>query len=254
MNDTIVRDTFDRVLADEPPLTLALDPVVAAGRRVRLRRRIAFGGILGVAAFSAAGVVASVARTGGTTAVQAAPPMAPPRSAVTHLRVTQELTARQRAIVHAIESASPDGWTFELTADRWDDLGVEATADDGSGPGRLMVGISTGTQILHPCRDDDFRRGATCTERTLADGSVLSLRGLVSASYGRRYVDVALTHPDGSGVNAESANFTFTWPLPSTISSDAKDDLLHVSRANPTYTVEQLVDLVVAVDRAVRTA
>jgi hypothetical protein len=114
-----------------------------------------------------------------------------------------------------------------------------------------MIGVSTGTQLLHPCQDSEFKAGVTCTERTLADGSVLSVRGVVDHR-GIEYDDVALTHPDGSGVLAEAGNFTITWPLPRYITADGKKHLVHISRSAPIYTPEQLGELAVAVDRATR--
>jgi hypothetical protein len=76
---------------------------------------------------------------------------------------------------------------------------------------------------------------------------VLSLRDVVDFK-GIQYVDVVLTHPDGTGVNAESGNFTIDWPPPSVATAQQKKDMVHRSRSGPTYTVEQLGDVVLAVD------
>jgi hypothetical protein len=163
------------------------------------------------------------------------------------------LTERQREIAEAVVAASPDGWTFDFAADRWDGLGVEATADDGSAPGRLMIGLSDpGMQQLHPCLDPEFEAGVTCTERTLADGSILSMRDVVDSD-GVQYADVALTHPDGSGTMAETGNFVITWPPPAYIVlPQEKRDLVDVTRSAPPYTVQQLAHVVIAVDRVTR--
>jgi hypothetical protein len=78
---------------------------------------------------------------------------------------------------------------------------------------------------------------------------VLSLRDVIDSD-GIKYIDVVLTHPDGGGVNAESGNFTIDWPPPSVATAQQKRDMIHVSRPDPTYTVDQLGQVVLAVDRA----
>jgi len=259
MNPPDLREEFDRLLVDEPPLRLDLAPVVAGGRGLRRRRRLARGAGVASLAVLAAGIAVPVTgwpahrdRTAGT--LSAGPPASAGRSAPGAAPPTASpdgLTAGQRRIARAIVASSPAGWTFDLSPDRWDGLGVEATADDGRGPGRLLVGVSTATQLLHPCADAEFRQGASCTERSLPGGAVLSLRGEVAAG-AVRYVDVTLTHPDGSGVLAESVNTTLTWPLPERVTAQQKRHLQRVSRPDPTYTVEQLARLVTAVDAAAR--
>jgi hypothetical protein len=68
---------------------------------------------------------------------------------------------------------------------------------------------------------------------------------------GIRYVHVALTHPDGSGIILESGSFEITWPLPERISPEDKEELLQVSRDRPPYTVEQLAEVALAIDKVV---
>lgn len=252
MNENSLRERLERATAAEPALSVSLDDVLSGGRRARRRRRltIAAATTLGTAAaVTAAVVLVSGPGQGRPARVVAVTPFALTGSSP-QSTTGDRLTADQRRIADAIRSSSPSGWTFALDADRWDGSGVEATADDGAGPGRLMVGISSGSQQLHPCSDQEFRAGVACSERTLADGSVLSLRDVVDW-HGVRYTDVVLTHPDGSGVLAESGNFVIDWPLPKVVTPEEKKHLTHVTRPAPTYTVEQLADVVLAVNRAV---
>jgi hypothetical protein len=255
MTETL-RQRFDALVEDAPPLTVDLATVVDDGRRMRRRRRLLTGVGSAAAAVAVAAVAVPLAVSGGsgqpvdTIAVQ---PFAMTGSGSTPMSHGDGLTTRQQAIADAVVAASPDGWTFDFAADRWDGLGVEATADDGSGAGRLMIGLSQpGYQQLHPCQDPEFQAGVKCTERTLDDGSILSIRAVVD-SHGVQYADVALTHPDSSGTMAETGNFVIKWPLPRyIISAQEKRDLVQVTRAQPPYTVDQLAKVVVAVDRATR--
>jgi hypothetical protein len=169
----------------------------------------------------------------------------------TKASTADDLTAQQQRILAAIEQESPAGFTFAASADRWEGPNLEGEVDDGTGPGRLMLGVSpkNGSQLLHPCRDAEYRQGGTCTERELPGGSILSLRGMVDF-HGIRYVDVALTHPDGGGLSIENGNFRITWPLPERVfSAQEKRDLTKQSRERPAYTVEQLADVVLSIDR-----
>lgn len=256
MTDTL-RERFDDLVADAPPLTVDLATVVDSGSRLRRRHRF----VVGVSSAAVVAVAAAVALPlvlgGGakepvdSVAIQ---PFAMTGSgSAPTVADTGALNKRQQRIADAVVAASPDGWTFDFAADRWDGLGVEATADDGDGPGRLMIGFSqSGYQQIHPCQDPEFEAGVSCTEQTLGDGSVLSLRGVVD-SHGVQYADVALTHPDGSGTMAETGNFIIKWPLPAYVSSaQEKRDLIQASREVPPYTVNQLAKVVIAVDRAYR--
>jgi hypothetical protein len=257
VNDNDVRWAFDRLLVDEPPLHLDPGPVMANGARLRRRRRFGQTGIaLLVTASCAAAVTVPLTlaqgNDGGRDRVGAPQPAQQPEP-WWGLRPEQERMAR------AIVAASPAGLEFEMGSDRWEQWepnelpALDGLVDDGDGPSRLLVGLSPspGSQQLHPCQDAEFRQEAACSERTLADGAVLSLRGL-SDHNGVRTVTVALTHPDGGGVFAESGNFA----LPSTASLRAhptrKPGPVQPTRAMPVYTVEQLADVVLAVDGATR--
>jgi hypothetical protein len=248
MSGTTLRDGFEQLVADEPPLQMTVGPVLATGTRLRVRRRLSYAaGSLGVVSVVTAVVVVPLALAHHDTAkLNIAPVATAPHTNAETLALNRE----QQRVADAIKQASPQGWTIDMEADRWDGTNLEGTANDGSGDGRLMLGWVTknGSYQRHPCSDSEYRQGATCTERTLADGSVLSLRGVVNAK-GIEYLDVTLTHPNGTGISAESGNFTLTWPLPNRVTADDKARLLHVSRTHPTYTVDQLGDVVLAVDR-----
>jgi hypothetical protein len=250
MSGNDLHDGFTRLLDDEPPMHIDITPVVARGQRMRLRKRMGYAaGGLGVAGLIAAAVAVPLALSHDDNQQLKVAPIAAPHAPTT---ANAGLTAQQQRILAAIEHTSPDGFTFAATADRWDGPNLEGEVNDGGEPGRFMVGFSptNGSQLLHPCNDSEYRQGGTCNERTLADGSVLSMRGLVDF-HGIRYIDVALTHPDGSGVNIENGNFRIKWPLPERVfSAQEKRDLTYRSRANPAYTVDQLGDVALAVDRA----
>lgn len=249
MTDTLP-DELHRLAADEPPLVLSADSAMHQGRRIRARRRLAMvSGAAGVAAVAAVG---AIALSGGSHSSDqlTVTPFAMSGSAEPAV-AEPGLSTDQRQVADAIRAASPAGWTFDFSADRWDGSGVEATADDGTGPGRLMIGVTVepGSQLLHPCRDAEFKAGVGCTERTLADGSVLSLRDAIDYR-GVKYVDVVVTHPDGTGVMAESGNFVIDWPPPQVATPEQKKHLTHVTRSAPTYDADQLARVVLAVDRA----
>jgi hypothetical protein len=251
MTDT--RLLLDRALADEPPLGLTLDPVVAAGRRIR-RRRTAGRAAAAAGALSlvAAGTVAA-GPFGGPDRLAprpaAAPPAAPPRQAV-----DPSLTADQRAVARAIIDASPPGWRFDLAPDRWDRYDVDATADDGRGAGELHVRLVARGQRLRPC-DAPGAGAVDCTERDLPDGSVLTVRRFPVTADGRRQVSVTLAHPDGTGVDALATNFTFDRPIPDPATDTRTDaerrSAFQVTRTRPVYGAAGLTEVVFALDRAV---
>lgn len=252
MTQTLPDDVdLHRLVTDEPPLGLTVGAVLQNGHRRRVRRRVAMAGsAAGAAAVATLGAAALAGGAGSPSDQLTVTPFALSGAAAGVTAAAQPgLTPDQQRVATAIASASPAGWTFDFAADRWDGSGVEATADDGTGPGRLMVGISTADQLLHPCADAEFSAGATCTERALSDGSVLSMRGVVDAR-GTQYVDVVVTHPDGSGVMAESGNYVLNWPPPRVATPEQKQHLTHVTRNAPTYDADQLAKVVLAVDRA----
>jgi hypothetical protein len=255
MTDRTLSEQLDRLVEHEPPMTLTVDPVVESGRRIRRRhRRVVVASSAAMAVAAAAVAVPLLARGGSGGDRLAVSPFAMTGTQAQSAGDPEpQLTAKQQAVVDAVEKASPGSYTFDFSADRWDDsAGVEGTVDDGTGPGRLMIGISRdpGTQLLHPCKDSEFNAGASCTERVLDDGSVLTLRGLIDYK-GIRYVDVVLTHPDGGGVMAEAGNFVIDWPPPRVITADEKRNLVHPSRDDPVYSPAALSKVVVAIDNAI---
>ena len=251
MSETSLREQFDTMTFDEPALSLTLPSVVEEGLRLRRRRRRVTGG-LGVAAALAttAAVALPLSLAGGGQ-----DRLVPPVGGIAPAAGDQAaLSPAQQRIADAIREASPSGWTFNLGPDRWDGAtDVEGTADDGNGAGALSVGLSlvAGAQLVHPCDDPEFKAGVGCEEHTLADGSVLSVRDVV-VDHGIAYTEVAVTHPDGTGVLASSGNALVTWPLPRIATPAQKRHLMTVNRAMPTYTPQQLAAVAVAVDRVTR--
>jgi DNA-directed RNA polymerase specialized sigma24 family protein len=111
---------------------------------------------------------------------------------------------------------------------------------------------AAGTMTRQPCGDPDFASGVTCTETHLAGDAILSVRGLFDYEGVETY-EIAVTHADGSGVGAESGNFTLH-PV-STIKKftpSLKRQLIKpdTSRPHPTYDGTQLAKIVEAVDTA----
>jgi hypothetical protein len=253
----VVERVFDRVLSDEPAMHLQLGAVLMDGQRIRRRHRLAYAAVATTMTLAAAGAGIAYAthRTRPARVTAVVTPFVPLAGSAARAPRTpaSSLTAQQQAIAAAIRGASPAGWTFEMGADRWEGTSVEGTADDGAGPGRLTVGISAGpdaSQLLYPCRESEFAAGVSCTERVLPDGSVLSMRGAFTHD-GITALEAVLTHPDGSGVMAESGNFTLTWPMPRVVTSaEEKRNLVHRSRSGPTYTTDQLARVVMAVSAA----
>lgn len=224
------RALFDRLLTDEPPAHL--DPALSfrMGRRLRRRRRAAYG--LSAVGLTTALVTGSLTLLGGQTsnvAVTASggstPDIVTGPDGMRMVREPVAITARHRAIIAAVRDASPQGWIFDLAPPvRWwfveptpdppgnwresGDNAVDGTVDDGAGPGNLTVQFApkAGSLTLRPCRDAEFGRGVTCTESKLPDGTVLSMRGLVD-DQGVQTISVSLVHPDGTGVSAQAGNF-----------------------------------------------
>jgi Tol biopolymer transport system component len=157
------------------------------------------------------------------------------------------------AMLDAIHAASPHGWRFTLGGDRLDgDWRLDGDAEDGSGPGRLYVDVTTrpGNIEADPCADSEFRQGAACIKRRLADGSLLVLRDLVTGPGKMQTIDVVLVRPDRSGVTAEAGNWTIATLPDGTPISQGQLPMPRVTRPDPLYTVDQLAQLVQAVDQA----
>jgi hypothetical protein len=145
-----------------------------------------------------------------------------------------------RAMVDAVAAHRP-GLRFSFTPDRLEgDWRLDGTVDDDSGPGRLFIDLTrrAGMLTANPCGDPEFVQGGRCSIQVLGTGARLVRRGLVQAN-GTRTVVVALIQPDRSGITIEASNFAVTGRAVS------------VTRAMPLYTVEDLADLVLAIDARV---
>ena len=149
------------------------------------------------------------------------------------------------AMLDAIRGSSSEGSRFALTPDRLDgDWTLDGNVDDDSGPGRLLVDVNVraGMFEAHPCADPEFSQGVGCVERRLANGDLLVLRDVVDLD-GNKTIDVALIHPDRSGVAAEAGNWTISGVL-----GGSPGSLEQITRPDPLYTVDELGRLVLAVD------
>jgi len=155
-------------------------------------------------------------------------------------------------MLDAIRASSPPGWTFTLNSDRLDgDWRLDGDADDGAGPGRLSVDVTLRPGMLEsdPCADHEFRQGAPCVKRQLSNGDLLVLRDIVIDAGGMKTIEVVLIHPDRSGIGAEAGNWTIAALPDGTPVSQSDLPKPQVTRADPLYTVDQLAQLVLAVDQ-----
>jgi hypothetical protein len=154
------------------------------------------------------------------------------------------------AMYDTITSGSPAGWNFDLTHDRLDgDWRIDGNVDDGAGPGRLYVDVTTrpGNLEADPCSDPEFTQGARCYRVPQPNGDLLVLRDIVTDPGGTKTIEVVLIHPDRSGISAEAGNFRApVLPEPGHPSSS------EVTRDQPLYEVGQLGKLVLALDHAVQ--
>jgi hypothetical protein len=155
------------------------------------------------------------------------------------------------AMLKAIRVSSPPHLDMTFEADRLDgDWRLDGTVADGSGPGNLLVDLTVRPGMLqsHPCADAEFRRRATCVERSLPDGDLLVLRDLVVERGGMKTIEVVLVHPDRSGVAAEAGNWTLAPLAEGTSVSQSELPMPRVTRSSLVYSVQQLGRLVQAVD------
>lgn len=158
------------------------------------------------------------------------------------------------AMFEAIRASSPEGWHFTLNGDRLDgDWRLDGDADDGSGPGRLFVDVTVRPGMLQadPCADPEFRQGARCVRRPLPNGDLLVLRDVVADPGGMKTIEVVLVHPDRSGIGAEAGNWTMGAADRTPISQGEVPTPVVVTRPDPLYTVDQLAELVLAVDERI---
>ena len=156
------------------------------------------------------------------------------------------------AMLEVITAQRPS-YAFQLLPDRLDgDWSLDGDANDGTGPGRLYIDVTTRAGMLtaNPCADRDFRQGGACAIRDLADGDRLFLRDTVEAN-GIVTVVVALVHRDRSGITAEASNFSMA-ALPTGPLVGGEDHIPDATRAAPLYSVTELAELVLAIDNRLR--
>lgn len=273
------RQMFDRLLRDEPGMTLDAGDAARLGRRLRRRRQARYGaGALGVSAVLTAALVATAGterspttttRAGGASdqagevALPSLDVAAGDRSRIARPSTRPADSELAREIVAAVQASSPEGWSFDLR--ETDEPGLEGVlageVDDGSGAGSFHVATAYGPDIsagepgitLHPCEDPDYSPpGAVCEETALAGGAVLSVMGPFE-DQGIRYINVTLAHPDGRGLSAQSCNCVDPLAAPTPADDPGASEFqLRISRPHPVYTAEQLRDVVIAVDEALR--
>jgi hypothetical protein len=102
-----------------------------------------------------------------------------------------------------------------------------------------------------PCADPEFRQGARCIRRPLPNGDLLVLRDIVADPGGMKTIEVVLVHPNRSGIGAEAGNWTIAALPNGTPLSQGELPKPRVTRPDPLYTVDQLAQLVLAVDRRI---
>ena len=146
--------------------------------------------------------------------------------------------------------AAADGAIVDLTSDvTAGSAELDGTADDGDGPGRLLVVVSpAGTAARTDlCQDRDFAQGGTCERERLPDGGLLYRRGLVRFGNTRTIV-VAIQRADGSGVLLESDNFTV--PAPPVLVAGQPRPTPTITRDDPVFSLDELESLARAVSTA----
>jgi TolB protein len=158
------------------------------------------------------------------------------------------------AMLEAIRASSPPSWRLTLGRDRLDgDWRLDGDVDDGSGPARLSVDVTLRPGMLEadPCADPEFRQGARCVRRRLPNGDLLVLRDIVTDPGGMKTIEVVLVHPDRSGIGAEAGNWSIGAADPTPSSQRQVPTPVVVTRPDPLYTVDQLAQLVLAVDERI---
>jgi hypothetical protein len=259
--ETRVRHAFDHLMSDEPPLHVDAAAAITRGRRVRRHRLMVGATAMAAAVATVTAVAATTVQhdAGQSRATAATPRVATPfRLTAQHGEVAavegpQPSGPVDAAIIDAIKANSPASWSFTFGGGGTDPASIDGTANDGAGPGRVYVYVNgPGAMTREPCGDPDFVSGVTCTETHLGGDAILSVRGLFDYEGVETY-EIALTHADGSGVGAESGNFTLH-PVPTIMkfTPSLKRRLIKpdTSRPHPTYDGTQLAKIVEAVDAA----
>jgi hypothetical protein len=235
-------DDLHDLVAHEPPYRLDPEAAIAGGRRRRRTRGTALALATGT---TAVGVVAAVLVAQAhepakqQTLFGATPPVA---------------TVPQGPVESVVRAHTPAGWSFERIRESTADS-FQADVDDGAGPSRLSVGLSPspGTLQQHPCSDPEFSLGATCREQDLDADTRLVVRSPVQNGPVRSQY-VVIVHRDGSGVDVGNDNATWPWVEeirgPVTPEQKRLMSTPDVQRADPVYSLAQLVEIAKAVDAA----
>lgn len=264
--ETTLREAFEDLTSDPPTFQAPADQIVSMGRQARRRRqlRLAAASVPVIAGLSVVGVVAAAATLAGGHQSGTGRSTIRFASGNGHAAgFTPSGTAADQAMEKAAVAASPAGFSFDirgLSQPVEDEFGFDGTANDGQGAGRLYVVFDPKPDMLQltPCTDPDFVAGGSCTSTVLPDGNTLVLRGENGTTYTQ--VLAVVIHPDGTGTTAESDNGTFPeFKGRLTTKRLLKDKrsgrgMEHVTRADPTYTVEQLGQIAVAADQAASSA
>jgi hypothetical protein len=196
-----------------------------------------------------------IATPTGLTTTPAPPPAGPSGATATRTLTLAETAIHSaapfadvfQAMTDAITAQRP-AYRFRLTPDRLDgDWRLDGDADDGFGAGRLFVVVTKkrGAMTANPCVDRDFTQGGRCASRVLANRDRLVLRDVVDFE-GIKTIEVALIHPDRSGISAEATNFAMAGLLPPQAGRNTK--VPPITRPEPVYTVTELAELVLAID------
>ena len=251
-----MREAFEDLTSDPPAFDASVDELLPLGRQATRRRklRLAAVSVPVVAGLSVLGVIGASALVGGHR----------PASGRTTLQFASGSakaaasggTAADQAVEQAVKAASPAGFSFAvhpISSPVVNEFGIDGTANDGQGAGRLYVVMDPDVGVLQstPCTDPEFVDGGSCTSTVLPDGNTLVLRG----ETGTRYTQVlaVVIHPNGTGVTAESDNGTFAHITGALIEAKDKREGIgaeHVTRADPTYTAAELGRVAVAADQA----
>jgi hypothetical protein len=256
--ETHVREAFEELTSDPPAFQTSVEDVLSAGRQARRRRRVRLTAqsvpvVAGLSVVAVVGVTALAGshHGGGTSTVQFAS-----GGTQQSARASTAGSPASDAVQRAVTAASPSGLSLDIQPIARaveSEFGIDGTANDGNGAGRVYVVFDpiVGMLELAPCTDPEFVAGGTCTSTVLPDGNTLVLRGENGTTYTQ--VMAVVIHPDGTGTTAESDNGTFPNPPSVHAAAVAKKrhyGLEHVTRAHPTYTVEQLGQVAVAADQA----
>lgn len=281
-------EVFSRLLEDEPSFSLDISPALAAGARKRRHHRALTASTAGFAltavavslALTLPGSTPSGTIAGGSGSVSPAP-LIGKTSASTSLT---SLAAYQSAaslpagsaspeLVSLVKANSPASFSFSYTGHRTAADALDGTASDAAGAGMffLLVDNVKGQQP-YPCDSFDAANGIICKEHdqdglhilqhTFTPAAAKGVPGgrhvTVNGGNAMTSVDVSVSLPDGRTVLASSANYTLG-DLTAAAQKLGKDgtnpvaipDLaVDANRANPTFSLDQLTSLAIAVSKA----